>query len=200
MVAYRPVDWLSGVPADLFRVGEDGSVQKRAGGGRRPQVWKPIRPRINNRSVSVVKLCYRGNSVRRGTGSVVLTAFSGPRPAGHEAFHFPNDDPSDNRLGNLRWAPKGASRIGEPGPHMPGSANPSSKLTEDDAIGIRARRNAGRSLRELAELYGVDPSLISRIARGESWRHIAPAAVGSGVNPPNPYDRRGGRADAPEAT
>ena len=33
---------------------------------------------------------------------LVLMAFVGPRPIGMEACHW-NDDPSDNRLSNLRW-------------------------------------------------------------------------------------------------
>lgn len=37
-----------------------------------------------------------------GIHVLVLLAFAGPRPPLHEACHW-NDDPADNRLGNLRW-------------------------------------------------------------------------------------------------
>jgi len=40
---------------------------------------------------------------------LVLEAFVGPRPPGHDACHA-NDDPTDNRLVNLRWDVRAANR------------------------------------------------------------------------------------------
>ena len=37
---------------------------------------------------------------------LVLLAFVGPAPGGHECLHD-NGDPSDNRLSNLRWGTRG---------------------------------------------------------------------------------------------
>lgn len=54
------------------------------------------------------------------------------------------------------------------------SAIPRSHLSEDDVRMIRSEYASGRVLqRELAERYGVDPSAISSIVRGVTWRHIA---------------------------
>ncbi len=51
-----------------------------------------------------------------------------------------------------------------------GENNGRAKLTRDKVEDIRARFARGRSsLRKLAKIYGVSPSLIHRIVRGEAW-------------------------------
>lgn len=52
---------------------------------------------------------YKYRTVALGAGNtayvhrLVLEAFVGPCPEGMEACHFPDRDPSNNRLENLRW-------------------------------------------------------------------------------------------------
>ena len=46
------------------------------------------------------------------------------------------------------------------------------KLTDLDVRWIRYLRKAGISLKDLAEVYGVVESMISRIANRKIWRHI----------------------------
>jgi hypothetical protein len=59
-----------------------------------------------------------------------------------------------------------------------GSANGTSKLTEAQVLEIRA---IGRQLtgRTLAHRYGVEPSVISNILKGKTWRHLLPATGGA---------------------
>lgn len=47
-----------------------------------------------------------------------------------------------------------------------------SKLTESQVRVIRASASIGATRAELARVYQVDPSLVSRIASGRSWPHI----------------------------
>ncbi len=47
------------------------------------------------------------------------------------------------------------------------------KLTEEDVRAIRISRDAGATLRVLAEQYGVDQSCISLIALRKHWKHVA---------------------------
>lgn len=42
---------------------------------------------------------------------LVLEAFVGPCPEGMEACHFPDRDPSNNRLSNLRWGTRSENRF-----------------------------------------------------------------------------------------
>jgi hypothetical protein len=52
-----------------------------------------------------------------------------------------------------------------------GSRNYQSKLTEEDVLSIRALWGMF-VLRELGEMYGVDPALISLIVRRKIWKHV----------------------------
>jgi DNA-binding transcriptional regulator YiaG len=51
-----------------------------------------------------------------------------------------------------------------------GEANAMARLTEDDVRFIR--RDATMSQPELAQMFGVTQSHISRVKRGEFWRHV----------------------------
>lgn len=55
---------------------------------------------------------------------------------------------------------------------MQGSANPSSKLTEDDVREIFELLKQGIPQNEIGERYGVVKGLISDIARRKSWSHV----------------------------
>lgn len=102
--------------------------------------------------------------------AIVCEAFHGPPPApGMDAAHG-NGDPTDNRPENLRWATRKqnmADRIDH--------GTNGRKLTRADVDAIRAtpRRHGDRA--ELAERYGVTPTMISHIRSRRVWRTPAPA-------------------------
>ena len=48
----------------------------------------------------------------------------------------------------------------------------SAKLTESNVIGIRALYAAGKSYRELADLYGVHPITIKDAVLKKTWKHL----------------------------
>lgn len=50
-----------------------------------------------------------------------------------------------------------------------GERHGASKLTAENVASIRSSK---RSQKELAEIYGVSKQLISRVIRGERWRHV----------------------------
>lgn len=104
---------------------------------------------------------------------MVLEAFVGPCPAGHEARHL-NDDPTDNRLENLAWGTRAenladAVRNGrEYSPKGEGKIN--SKLTE---AAVREIRSSAANAHELGRLFGVTPTAIRHVRKGRSWSHVA---------------------------
>ncbi len=57
-----------------------------------------------------VFLCKGGEKNLRLIHRLVLEAFVGPRPEGMECCHFPDRDPHNNRLENLRWDTPRANR------------------------------------------------------------------------------------------
>ena len=121
-----------------------------------------LKVRLYNRARGVVKTL----SVHR----LVLLAFVGEPPAGHECCH--NDgNPANNTIHNLRWDTNSENqrdRIRH-GATMKGEASPYAKLTEKD---VRAIRADTRMLAAIAADYGVIVSTISHVKTRRNWSHI----------------------------
>ena len=65
----------------------------------------------------------------------------------------------------------------EKGRAHPGEKHGRAKLTDDQALTIRRRRAAGERGVDLAREYGVTTRTITRIVRGENWRHLDQTTV-----------------------
>lgn len=101
---------------------------------------------------------------------LVLEHFVGERPARHYGCH--NDGvPLNCHVDNLRWDTMKANQADRirHGTDQFGERNACAKLTEAAVVEIRAC--SGRA-KELAEKFGVTPSLISHIRARRAWRHI----------------------------
>jgi hypothetical protein len=100
---------------------------------------------------------------------LVLEAFVGKCPDGMECCH--NDGNAfNNHLNNLRWdTPKNnhADKV-KHGTTNRGERCGTAKLTLEQVNSIR---KDDRLQRIIAEEYGVNPSLISRIKNGVRWQH-----------------------------
>lgn len=66
--------------------------------------------------------------------------------------------------------PKGRPRSGN---IARGSAHGSSIFTESDIVAMRQLHREGKTLKEIAEKYGVGVSYVSRIVRYLQWKHVA---------------------------
>lgn len=172
-VAYRDVPDFPG-----YRVGDDGSVWcnlSRNGKGPGGGAWRRLRPRSMPRGYLSVTLRKNGSGVRFLVHRLVLTAFVGPCPDGMEACHFPDRDPSNCRLANLRWATHAANMADkiDHGTDTRGDNHPLAKLTSGQVLEIRSLYGSGLySHGDLAKRFGVDRETIGSITRRESWRHL----------------------------
>lgn len=112
---------------------------------------------------------------RRNSKSVhviVLEAFCGPCPDGHEGLHY-DDNPANNDETNLRWGTRsdnlhdavrnGKKALGEDIGH--------SKLTDDAVRFIRA--NALLSDHNLSKRFGVSAAAVKQVRDGITWKHVA---------------------------
>lgn len=118
--------------------------------------------------------------------SLVLAAFIGPRPTGHQAAHG-NGSRDDNRLENLRWATpleNNNDKIAH-GTLLVGARHPMARLSDAQVMEIRGRRAAGEAPRLIAKSFGVSAATVCEISNGKKWRHLPVARV--------PVTRAGGK-------
>lgn len=105
--------------------------------------------------------------------TLVLLAFSGPRPEGQQCRHL-NGDPGDNRPSNLCWgtcAENAADRIRH-GTVPRGAKHCRAKLTDADVITLRSKMASGISPKTVAAEYGLTVRTVFKIAAGKSWTHL----------------------------
>jgi len=102
---------------------------------------------------------------------LVLLAFSGPCPPGHEACHYDGDG-ANNTLSNLRWGTpqdnaQDKVRHGRAnGGCTRGELNGMSKLAPADVLAIR---RSPLSDARVAESYGVSRACIYSVRKRRSW-------------------------------
>lgn len=165
-----------------YRVGDDGSVwsclqRVYAGGSERGVSYQPcgdwvrMLPNVSDNGYHDVQIRGEHRLIHR----LVLEAFVGPCPEGMEVAHR-NGDPSDNRLDNLRWSTpvdNQADRV-EHGTDSRGEKHGQHKLTEQDIVDIIRLADSGASRAVIGRQYGIHPSTVRRIAKGQAWKHINP--------------------------
>jgi hypothetical protein len=157
-----------------YAVRDDGTVLYWFARGRR---WIPLKVKVGPNGFRKVRIRIDGKEREIGVAQLVLRAFVGPRPIGHEPLHYPDPDPGNNRLDNLRWAPRGTSKAGRllsgsPPPPPRGDVHPHAVLTAADIPEIRAEYRAGFRIDEIAEERGADPETIRQVLVGKTWSHI----------------------------
>lgn len=98
---------------------------------------------------------------------LVLEAFVGPRPPGHEASHR-DGNPVNNRLENLEWLPR-LINYAERRPAR-GEGNGWSKLTAEIVHSMREAHGRGIAIRAIARWYGVSQRAAQKVVHRETWR------------------------------
>lgn len=135
--------------------------------GRMKALAKSNQP--GHRAVSLFKngICYQC-SVHR----LVLETFVGPCPDGMEACHFPDRDPANNHLENLRWDTSKNNHADRKihGTNGAGEKNPAAKLTQDEVKEIRRLHSEGIwTYRQLGDKFQVSFVMIGYIVKGKNW-------------------------------
>lgn len=168
--------------------------------GRYWRLGIEMKPTITEKGYQWMRLIKNGKY--SGTWQVhrmVLEAFVGPCPDGMECRHFPDNNPSNNRLDNLSWATH-YDNIQDRYFHNTydfGEDNTAAKLTEEDVALIKRLRDRdkrkylnyrGPKVRGREYPYGymqriqkkftkrtgkqITPTMIGFILRGQNWTHL----------------------------
>jgi hypothetical protein len=136
--------------------------------------WHRLSPTLNRRGYPAVEV--KDESGIRHTRTVhrlVLLAFLGPCPEGMEACHYPDPDPTNNRIDNLRWDTFQANMLDRviQGTKK-GVRNGRHKLDDSDVREIRHLLSVGTTCKEVARRFGVSLGAIYFIRDGTTWSHI----------------------------
>lgn len=93
-----------------------------------------------------------------------------PNPNNLPEVNHKDEDKTNNYVDNLEWCNHIYNNTyGSKFQSTLGVKNPMAKLTEQDVLEIRQRREQGELLRNLAKEFGVCENRISVIANGKSW-------------------------------
>ncbi len=104
---------------------------------------------------------------------LVLEAFVGPCPERMEACHFPDRNPANNRLGNLRWDTHEGNEQDKKthGTYQFGENNPIAKLTWEKVDEMRRlREEECWELKPLADKFGCKIMNASCVCSYKTWK------------------------------
>jgi hypothetical protein len=161
---WKPVVGYEGI----YEVSDQGRVRgldrtDRSGKLRKGGIRKQKTSRDGYKTIGLRNVFIRTFSVHR----LVLGAFVGPCPEGMECCHFPDNDPSNNNLDNLRWdTPE--NNHADRWPHDLNRA----RLSQHDIPRIFELSRIGNSAKKISKLFSVNPSTIDRVISGQTWKHV----------------------------
>jgi len=134
------------------------------------RVPRVLRAEVDGRGHASVWLMNTGRAKRQSVHRLVLLAFRGPAPAGHESCHG-DGDLRNNTLKNLRWDTHRNNMADKKrhGTQLAGARHPNAKMSVSDARQIKRLLADGKSGAEIARMFGVSGTVVSEIRRGKHW-------------------------------
>ena len=161
----------------LYEVSDQGRVKSLERRVPHPSIGsqaiheKILRPGSGTQGHQLVRPCVDGYARSRWVHQLVLEAFIGPCPPGMECCHDDGDS-SNNVASNLRWdtCTSNMADRAKHGTSNRGEQNGRSRVTEDQVRQIRVLcEHSDLTQKEIGEMYGASPSVISQINTGRSW-------------------------------
>lgn len=160
---------------DYYRVSDSGRI-KITRSRKRFKAGTILSAKRCGKDYRSISLCVDGHQKRYYIHRLVLLAFEGECPPGHEVNHK-NGDKSDNRVSNLEYVTHQVNvahakhvlfRMGG----AKGTEHKGAKLTPDKVREIRKALATGDSLSSVGRLFGVSAGAIWAINRGSTWKHV----------------------------
>jgi hypothetical protein len=145
------------------------TVQRRYRNGYRLQTVRAalLRPCFRTKYPTVTLIGRKSRSVH----SLVLEAFVGPRPEGHEGLHG-DGNRTNNHLSNLRWGTSKENKEDaiKHGVWTHGEMVGCAKLTDE---AVRAIRASSETLEYFAQRFGVTIQAVSLARNYRTWKHVS---------------------------
>lgn len=171
MIEWKPVVGYEGL-YEVSSVGGVRSLERFRRTIRGNQRWpgKTLSPFVDVNGYVYVSLSNGDKAKKTAVHRIVLEAFVGPSGPKQQACH--NDGVrTNNSVDNLRWDSARANAADKAihGTALLGERSPTSILTQDQVIEIRARPEG--SIR-LGREYGVASSTIRAVRLRQNWAHV----------------------------
>lgn len=145
--------------------------------GRFRDAWSPMRPSVKKCGHLQVTLCFKCKFRYASVHTLILETFIGPCPPGMQACHFPDRDPTNNHVNNLRWDTCLANHHDRDlhGTTARGRRNANAALDEESVRDIRKNYRYGDSsfsIGAFAKKYGVSRPSIHAVIQRKAWGHL----------------------------
>lgn len=155
-----------------YEIDEEGNVYGQGRWGRRI-ILKTFKMQ-GRLPYQYVNLYCDGKMKTLRRAVIMCETFFGPRPSHiHEASHL-NGRHEDDRKANLAWKTKieNAADRHAHGTQIRGELVSLAKLNESAVLEIRSAPKGYGWRIPLAEKFGVNPSTITEVRRGSTWKHV----------------------------
>ncbi len=173
MAIWKPI---SGSPG--YEVSDDGRVRSTDRVGQHPIYGdmilkgKELRGKLQKR-YRHVQLCVGGRAQNRAIHRLVAEAFI-PNPDNLFEVNHIDGNQENNVVANLEWTSRqgNARHAADTLLRWRGENNPNTRLTLAAVKFVRSSRCDDMGTCELAEIFGVAPSVISNIRNRRTWTHV----------------------------
>lgn len=161
-----------------YRVSDLGRVQTRRIKGQSAGLaaeWRDLYQCKGKRGHRYVCFYQSSKAFRRYVHRLVLELFVGPCPTGMQSCHFPDRDPSNNRVDNLRWDTPRANSADSAihGTRIAGATCHAAKMTAHDIVEIRRLWSEGMKQVAIAARFKISSQSTSAIINRKTWKHLA---------------------------
>jgi hypothetical protein len=164
-----------------YVVGSDASVWSRRKRGYQRYGPKPLLSRWTRLKTLIDKDGYHfyclsvdGSRCRVRAHSLLLSTFISAVPAAGMVCCHRDDNPTNNRFGNLYWGTvqQNSDDRCRNGRGAQGERIVQSKLTAADVIEIRRLRSEGVPKSVVCSRFGINPTHVKRITNRTWWKHV----------------------------
>ena len=162
---------------DLYVAGDDGRIYSYSQARTNAKKPKPFRlAEVRNGEYYLVSICKNREKPRSySVHELVNRAFHGLKPEGKNVSRHLDGDWSNNKPNNLCWGTyaENESDKRRHGRVAEGTKQGCAKLNDEAVRIIRVSIPFGLwNTTDAAKVFGVHPSTINRIARGEDWKCV----------------------------
>lgn len=172
MELWKPVIGYEGT----YEVSNEGgvrSIDRMDIAGRNRISGKLLSPEVTHKGYLRVGLTGEGKTKKHSIHRLVLCAFVGQCPEGHEGCHD-DGNPANNALINLRWGTPAANWNDRRAHNTAtiGERHPGATIDETKAAVIKMELALGFQARVVAIWNDASIHVVNQIKSGRTWRHI----------------------------